>query len=202
MSIWPGKYVIGLTGNIATGKSEVRRMLEGLGAYGIDADLLAHHAIAKGEPAYQAVLAEFGSTILTPDGQIERTRLGQIVFSDPATLSRLEAIIHPEVRKKVDALIRQTQAAVIVIEAIKLLEAGYAPLCDAIWVTAAAYDLQLQRLMEQRKMSEELARQRIAAQTSQALKIAAAQVVIYNEKSLEDTWQQVFTQWQKISHLE
>jgi dephospho-CoA kinase len=79
MSAWPGKYVIGLTGNIATGKSVVRKMLEHLGAYGIDADALAHRAIAKDAPGYQPVLDTFGSWILTPEGQIDRTKLGRIV---------------------------------------------------------------------------------------------------------------------------
>ena len=82
MSAWPGKYVIGLTGNIATGKSVVRKMLEHLGAYGIDADALSHCAIAKDAPGYQPVVDAFGSWILNPEGQIDRTRLGKIVFSD------------------------------------------------------------------------------------------------------------------------
>jgi dephospho-CoA kinase len=80
MSAWPGKYVIGLTGNIATGKSVVRKMLEHLGAYGIDADALAHRAIANDAPGFQPVLDIFGSWVLAADGQIDRTRLAKIVF--------------------------------------------------------------------------------------------------------------------------
>ena len=82
MSAWPGKFVIGLTGNIATGKSVVRRMLEHLGAYGIDADALGHRAIAKGAPGYQPVLDTFGSWILNSGGHIDRTKLGRVVFAD------------------------------------------------------------------------------------------------------------------------
>ncbi len=93
MSKWPEKFVIGLTGNIGTGKSVVRRMLEHLGAYGIDADALSHRAMAKGAPGYDPILNTFGTFILTPDGEIDRARLGRIVFADPQALSRLEA--HP-----------------------------------------------------------------------------------------------------------
>ena len=81
MSILPGKYVIGLTGNIATGKSVVRRMLEHLGAYTIDADALAHRVIAKGAPGYQPVLDKFGTWLLESDGQINRSKLGRLVFA-------------------------------------------------------------------------------------------------------------------------
>src|SRR5512147_1107703 len=95
MSAWPGKYVIGLTGNIATGKSVVRKMLEHLGAYGIDADALGHRAIALGSPGYRPVVDTFGKWILTPDGQVDRGRLGRIVFADPEALARLESIVHP-----------------------------------------------------------------------------------------------------------
>jgi dephospho-CoA kinase len=83
MSAWPGKYAIGLTGNIATGKSVVRKMLEHLGAYGIDADTLAHRTIAKGAPGYETVVETFGKWILAPDGNVDRARLARVVFSDP-----------------------------------------------------------------------------------------------------------------------
>ena len=87
MSNWPGKYVIGLTGNIATGKSAVRRMLEHLGAYGIDADALSHRAIAKGAPGYQKVIDAFGKWIVDSDGEIDRAKLGRLVFNDPEASS-------------------------------------------------------------------------------------------------------------------
>jgi dephospho-CoA kinase len=95
VSNWPGKYVIGLTGNIATGKSVVRRMLEHLGAYTIDADALSHRVISKGAPGYQPVLDKFGSWLLDKDGQINRNKLGHLVFADKDALQQLETIIHP-----------------------------------------------------------------------------------------------------------
>src|SRR5689334_1396917 len=107
---WPGKYVIGLTGNIATGKSVVRKMLEHLGAFGLDADALAHQAIAKGGPAYASVVKNFGDWLLTEAGEIDRTRLGKLVFTDPEALAKLEAIIHPLVGQALDFLIKRSQS--------------------------------------------------------------------------------------------
>lgn len=198
MSAWPGKYVIGLTGNIATGKSVVRQMLQQLGAFGIDADALAHQVIAKGEPAYQGVIDYFGPAILDQHGEIVRAQLAKIVFGDPAALARLEALIHPEVRKRVDTLVRRSKEDVVVIEAIKLIESGYPQWCDSIWVTIAPPEKQLERLTEQRGMSDALARQRIAAQSGQAEKIAAADIVIDNIGSLDDTRRQVQMNWQNL----
>ncbi len=197
MSAWPGKYVIGLTGNIATGKSVVRKMLEHLGAYGIDADALAHRAIAKDAPGYQPVLDTFGNWILTPEGQIDRTRLGRIVFSDSEALEKLEAIVHPLVRQAIDLLIRRAGQKIIVVEAIKLLEGPLRTACDNIWVTTAPMEVQLRRLRIKRGMSAEVARQRISAQPPQTQKIEAADVVIKNNGSFEAAWKQVLAAWQK-----
>jgi dephospho-CoA kinase len=192
---WVGKFVIGLTGNIGTGKSVVRKMLEHLGAYGIDADALGHRAIAKGAPGYQPVLDTFGRWILTSDGQVDRIKLGKVVFSDPQALSQLEAIVHPLVRQAIDLLVQRSSQRVVVIEAIKLLEAGLSTHCDSIWVTYAPPEIQAARLMENRRMSAEDARMRIIAQPPQEKKIAAAKVVIKNVGTLTDTWKQVSTEW-------
>ncbi len=198
MSAWPGKIVIGLTGNIATGKSVVRKMLEHLGAYGIDADALSHRAIAIGAPGYQKVIDTFGKWVLAPDGQIDRSKLAKVVFSDPAALQQLERIIHPLVRQAEDLLIRRTNKSVVVVEAIKLIESGFDRLCDQVWVTVAAEDVQLRRLMTKRGLSREAALQRILAQPPQEEKIKRADVVIRNDKSFEDTWQQVVKAWKEL----
>ena len=105
MSNWPGKIILGLTGNIATGKSVVRRMLEHLGAYTIDADALAHRVISKGAPGYQPVLDKFGTWLLDKDGQIDRVKLGKLVFADGQALAQLEDIVHPYVGQAVDMLL-------------------------------------------------------------------------------------------------
>jgi len=198
MSAWPGKSVIGLTGNIATGKSVVRNMLEHLGAYGIDADALAHRAIAKGSPGYQPVLETFGTWILAPNGQIDRAKLAGVVFANSEAIQRLEAIIHPLVGQAVDIHIRRSRQNVIVVEAIKLLESGMANRCDYIWVTYAPPELQLTRLMQKRNMSEATACQRIEVQPPQEMKVAIADVVIRNDGSFENTWEQVTAAWNKL----
>ena len=199
MGKWSGKTVIGLTGNIGTGKSVVRKMLEHQGAYGIDADQLSHRAMAKGAPGYKPVVEMFGRWVVAADGQIDRARLGKIVFSDPAALAELEKIIHPLVNQAVDMLVQRTSQPVIVIEAIKLLESDLRAACDSVWVTAAPPDVQLKRLMQARGMSEAEARQRITAQPPQAQKTALAQVVIQNAGTFTETWKQVSAAYQKIS---
>lgn len=198
MSAWSGKFVIGLTGNIATGKSIVRQMLQDLGAFGIDADALAHQVIAKGTPAYWQAIEEFGSAILDHDGEIVRSMLAKIVFSDPVALARLEAMIHPQVRSLVDTLVRGAVEHVVVIEAIKLIEAGYPQRCDSIWVTVAPIEVQLDRLIVQRGMTEEHARQRISAQPPQEEKIAYADVIINNIGSIDNTRRQVQRSWANL----
>jgi dephospho-CoA kinase len=196
---WPGKFVIGLTGNIATGKSVVRRMLEHLGAYTIDADALSHRAIAKGSPGYQPVVDAFGKFILDSKGEIDRAKLGRVVFNDPEALKILEEIIHPLVEQASDLMIRRANQHIIVIEAIKLLEGKLAGQCDSIWTSTAPEAIQKNRLMKRRGMSEQQAIQRIQAQPRQELKIAAASVVIHNDESFEDTWKQVVEAWKVIS---
>jgi dephospho-CoA kinase len=198
MKHWPGKFVIGLTGNIATGKSVVRKMFEHLGAYGIDADALTHRAIAKGAPGYKPVVEMFGKWVLGPDEQVDRARLGMIVFSDPVALAKLESIVHPLVREAVDVLVQRSKQRVIVVEAIKLLGSPLREKCDRIVVAYAPEAIQQQRLIEKRKLSPEAARQRIAVQAPQREKISAADVVIRNDGTYEDTWYQVSGAWQEF----
>lgn len=198
MSGWPGKYVIGLTGNIATGKSVVRRMLEHLGAFGIDADVLAHRAIAPGAPGYQPVIDLFGKWIIAENGQIDRSRLARIVFNDQQALIRLEKIVHPLVEEAVDLLVRRSKHKVIVIEAIKLFEGELFNLCDCVWVTYSPEKIQVERLLRKRGMIEETAIQRIQAQPPQKEKVDKADQVIVNDGTYEETWQQVYTAWKKL----
>jgi len=198
MSAWPEKFVIGLTGNIATGKSVVRRMLEHIGAFGIDADMLSNRAIQKGAPGYQAVIDVFGRFIVDESGQIDRSRLGQLVFSDPEALLMLESIVHPLVREAVDVLVRKSKNSVVVVEAIKLLESPIYQACDVIWVTTSEPSRQLKRLQDSRGMLKEEAEMRMAAQSGQEDKVAKADTVIFNNGSIESTWEQVRAAWKLL----
>ncbi|HSD83239.1 MAG TPA: dephospho-CoA kinase [Anaerolineae bacterium] len=194
------KYLIGLTGNIATGKSTVAQMLADLGATVIDADALVHELQRKGMPVYQAIVAAFGSGILDRAGEIDRKALGSIVFNDPAQLRVLESIVHPAVLIESGQRLASAPTPVVVYEAIKLIEAGRADMCDALWVITARSEVQLQRLMRDRHLSEVDARQRIEAQPPQSEKIKQATVVIDNSGSLEATHRQVTTAFEAIEH--
>jgi dephospho-CoA kinase len=170
-------------------------MLEHLGAYTIDADALSHRVISKGAPGYQPVLDKFGSWLLDQDGQINRSKLGHLVFADQDALKQLEDIIHPYVLQAIDILTRRASQSVIVIEAIKLLESNLHSQCDAVWVTDAPQHVQVERLMRKRGMSQEDATQRVNAQTAQKEKLSSANVVITNKGSYDDLWKQVSEAW-------
>ncbi len=195
---WKDKTIIGLTGNIATGKSVVRKMLEQLGAYGIDADALGHRAMLPDAPGYHPVIDAFGKWIVAADGTIDRARLGKIVFNDIDALTELETIIHPLVFQAIDYLIRKAKQHVIVIEAIKLIESGIAKECDSVWVTTVSPDIQMHRLVQNRGMKVSEARQRINAQNPQSEKTQVADVVINNSGSFTETYDQVVIAWKKI----
>ena len=198
MSNWTGKFVIGLTGNIATGKSVVRRMLEHLGAYTIDADALTHRAYAKGAPGYQLVVDNFGKWLINKDGEIDRSKLGNLVFNNPEALAQLESIAHPLVRQATEILIKRSIQPVIVIEAIKLLEGDLRNVCDSIWVTNAPEEVQVERLMRKRSMSREQATERAHMQSAQSAKVAVANIVITNTGSYDTLWKQVSAAWKEI----
>jgi dephospho-CoA kinase len=191
-------YRIGLTGNIATGKTTVGRMLEALGAKRIDADQVSRAVMSPEGGAYPSVVAAFGPDILTPSGAIDRQALGSIVFSDPAALKKLESLVHPAVIGRVDEQIAATKARVVVVEAIKLLESGMAEAYDAIWVTTCPEAVQRRRLMRYRGLSREATLTRIAAQPPQAEKLARADVVIRTDSTLEATRMQVEAAWRAL----
>jgi dephospho-CoA kinase len=199
VSKWPGKYIIGLTGNIATGKSVVRRMLEHLGAYTIDADALAHRAIAKDAPGYNPVLETFGKWILDSSGQINRSKLGGLVFRDPEALEKLENIVHPLVGQAIEILVQRASQRVVVIEAIKLIESELRTVCDSIWVTYAPEEVQIERLMRKRNLSRDEAVERIHSQGAQSEKIERANIVVRNTSSYDELWKQVTTAWKQVS---
>jgi dephospho-CoA kinase len=193
MSAWPGKYVIGLTGNIGTGKSVTRKMLEHLGAYGIDADALAHRAIAPDAPGYQPVIAALETGCWPRMGRSTGAGSGEWCFRPEASRRKRSC---PLVRQAVDALAACSPAGDR-HRSHQIARGSLRRACDAIWVTTTSPEVQLARLVEKRALSVENAQQRIAAQPPQSQKLAAADVVIRNEGTFEQTWQQVQAAWKK-----
>lgn len=191
--------VVGLTGNIATGKSTVSAYLHGKGAYVVDADKVAHQVMEPGEAAFDAIVDVFGSEILAGDGRIDRAKLAAIVFNDAHMLGRLEQIVHPAVFSAVYNEIERNAPAVVVLEAVKLLEAGStATLCDEIWVVVAEPEEQIRRAEANRGMPASETKRRMSMQSPQASKMNQADVVIYNDGSLAELYEQLDRLWLEL----
>src|SRR5215212_8536401 len=177
-------YRIGLTGNIACGKSTVGRLLVERGAEYVDADRLVHALMEPGTPENEAVVARFGPEVRASDGTIDRRALGAVVWSDPAAFKALEAILHPGVRAEVRRRLVATTAPAIIIDAIKLIEGGLYKEMDAVWVVTCPRAEQVRRLVETRGLTDAEAEARIGAQGPQEEKVRHATVVINNQGSL------------------
>jgi dephospho-CoA kinase len=194
-------FIIGLTGNIATGKSQVGQFLGELGALVIDADQVAHQAMEPGAPAYQAVVDAFGPEILAGNrntgAPIDRHVLGGIVFRDPVALRRLEAAVHPAVIAEVNRQILAATESVVVVEAIKLIEAGMHHDYNALWVVTAPRSLQIERLMSSRGFSEDEAALRVDSQPPQGEKAALADWVIVNDGNMDMLRGEVLGAWRE-----
>ena len=192
------RYVIGLTGNIGSGKSVVAKMLAALGAEVIDADLVAREVLSAGSPELDAVVRRFGEEVLRDDGSLNRPALAQIVFNDARALADLEAIVHPATRKRILRQLGESTADVAVIEAIKLLEGPLVEHVDAVWVVTAPAETRIQRLVEQRGLARSDARQRVEAQNPEEDKVGRADIVLHNDGSLEELLEQVHRAWREL----
>lgn len=178
---------VGLTGGVASGKSTVSAILAELGAVVIDADALAREVVARGTPGLDAVAAEFGPSLLTPEGDLDRPAMGRLVFGDEAARRRLEAIVHPLVIRRMAELEAAAGEDDVVVHDIPLLaEGGRADTFDAVVVVDAPRDLQVQRMLSERGWTREDAESRIAAQATREERRAVATHVIDNNGSLED----------------
>jgi len=178
--------VIGLTGNIGCGKSTVARMLRDEGVATVDADVVAREIRHNDAEARAAIERRFGT--------YDAAKLSAVVFSDPDALRDLEAILHPRVRGAINtrlAELDQGDVEVAAIEAIKLIESPLAALCDSVWVVRCEEADAIRRLAESRGMDEDAARSRLASQSSQDEKIAAADIVIDGSAPVEETRRQV-----------
>lgn len=198
----PVLLVIGLTGNIASGKSEVARVLADLGAHVIDADQLAREAVQPGTPALQAIVARWGEAVLLPDGSLDRAALRRIVFTDHAARSALNEIVHPEVRRRRNialAAARAKGARVVIADIPLLFEAGLERDVDAIVLVDAPESMRLDRLVRLRGLPEDEARRMMAAQMPSAEKRPRAHHVIDNTGTLEDLRVQTEALWAALA---
>ena len=192
--------LVGLTGGIGSGKSTVAGMLEGLGAVVFDADVLAREAVAPGTPGHDRVVERFGPNVLLPGGDLDREALASIVFADPAARRELEAIVHPEVRRLFAEGCERYDAtdAVVVFSAPLLVETGMHTAFDVLVVVTVPVEIQIERLMRDRAMSESAVRARIAAQLPLEAKAEAADVIVDNEGSIEELRGQVERLWSDL----
>jgi dephospho-CoA kinase len=194
--------VIGLTGGIGSGKSTVAGLLAEFGAKVIDADKIIHEVYAPGTEGLKEVVEAFGEDILTERGEIDRKKLGAKVFNNPEALAVLNRIIHPRGLDLVRTRLREFReqgTAVVILEVILLVEAGWDKLVDEIWVTAVSEDVVIERLQKSRGLSRDEILARIHSQTSNEERIRHADVVIYNDDGYEALKEAVAANWKHIS---
>ena len=193
--------VIGLTGGIGSGKSTVSQFLAELGAVVLNADEVGHETFRLDTEIWRKVVAAFGRQIVTPDGNIDRKKLGNIVFGNPESLSRLNQIMHPRIYAQVKAQLeeyRRQGMRVVVLEAPLLLEAGWTPLVDEVWVTTASEATVLKRLEERSGMSQAESLTRIRSQLPNEERIKHANVVINTDCDLDELRSKVKELWQRL----
>jgi dephospho-CoA kinase len=181
---------IGLTGGIGSGKSTITKILADLGAPIIDADKVGHAIYAPGGPAYDDMIAAFGTGILADDRTIDRRKLGPIVFADPAALKRLNSIVHPKMfarmREMIDAMRAGGEAKPIVVEAAILIEANWLPLFNEVWLVVASRERVIERVERDRGLAREQTEARIKAQLSDDERRKHAAIVIANDGTIDD----------------
>lgn len=191
---------VGLTGGIGSGKSEVSRLLRELGAVVVDSDVLAREIVAAGTPGFAEVVAEFGPEVVGPDGELDRARLGGIVFADPARRRALEGIVHPRVRQRADRIAAAAPPDAVVVNDVPLLvEAGLQGAYDVVVVVDVPPEAQRDRLVRLRGMAAADADRRIAAQATRSERLAVGDLVVDNSGNLDELRDQVATLWADLS---
>ncbi|MFW6174417.1 MAG: dephospho-CoA kinase [Chloroflexota bacterium] len=192
---------IGLTGGIGSGKSEASRILEALGARVVNADSIGHQVYRQGEPAWHEVVETFGREVLKDNGDVDRGKLGEIVFARPDRMDALTDIVWPRIREKLQHTIATArtsgQRMPLVVEAAVLFEAGWDDLFDEVWVIAAPREAVFERLTAGKGMSADAAEARIDAQMPVEEKTARADVIVRNDGSLEDLRAEITGLWQE-----
>jgi dephospho-CoA kinase len=193
--------VIGVTGNLGTGKTTVSQMLVELGARHIEADEVGHELLQHDKMARRQIVAAFGKSILNASGEIDREKLARLVFDDKAALARLNRITHPRILRLVKRKIEEyhkASAGVVVVEAALLIEAGWRSQVDQLWVTTAPEGTIVARLMKSRGMTEEQILDRLRAQMPQEEKARQADVVINTDCPIGELKARVKELWQRL----
>ena len=193
--------VIGLTGGIGSGKSTVSRYLAELGAVIIDADKLGHEVYLPDTDTWRELVKTFGKEILAPDNQIDRKKLGTIVFSNPEKLKRLNAIVHPRMfeiaKQRIDDG-RHKGTKVVILDAPILFETNWTPLVEEVWVVVANEVNVIKRAVVRTGLTEEQVRSRIGSQMSNEERVKRAQVVIHNDGTAEELHKKVKELWKQL----
>ncbi len=192
--------IIGITGNIACGKTAVGHMLLDLGAERyIDADAVVHKLYLAGKPIAVKLAEAFGPRVVAPDGSVDRKALGAIVFQDAEAMRRLEVIVHPAVSEALaNELASVSPSGIVVIDAVKLLEGGSGKFCQSKWMVVCSEEQEFARLVARNQFSAEEAWARIHAQASVADRLPLVDEVIDNSGSLEDTRKQVAAAYERF----
>lgn len=182
-------FTIGLTGGIGSGKSAVRDFLKAKGASVIDADTIGQEMYVTGSTAWQKVIDEFGKDMLLPDGRIDRKKLGELVFADPKALGKLNLILHPlmylDMKNKLEEM-RGKGVQIAVLEAAILIEAGWKPLVDEVWLVIAPVSEVEKRLAARSGMTAQQVKARVSSQMSDVDRRRYSDVVIENNSTLEN----------------
>jgi dephospho-CoA kinase len=197
--------LVGLTGNIASGKSTVSRMFAERGATIVDSDVLARRAVEPGTPVHGRIVARWGAAVLDRDGRLDRAALRRIVFSDPDEREQLNAIVHPEVERMREAIVRAAERRgdrVVVCDIPLLFEKQLADRFDRVVLVDAPRAVRLERLLRERGLDEAEAQGMIAAQMPAELKRARADLVIDNGGTLEELERQVAAAWAALEEAE
>jgi dephospho-CoA kinase len=195
----PSPFVIGLTGPIASGKSTVAELLRLRGAEVIDADRVYRSLLAPGSALWRRIVERFGSAIVRPDNEIDRAALAEMVFADPEALADLDRITHPAVVEEIRTRIAKTGVPLVVLEAVKLVQAGLASEVDALWFITADPETRLRRLMSRSGLDEASARARIAAAPDTVPEGVVVDATIDSSGDLESTASAVDEAWRAVS---
>ena len=197
-------YIIGLTGSIASGKSTVSRILADCGAPIVDADLIARAVAERGEIGWQKIVEAFGKDVLQSDGQLDRAKVGEMIFRDAAKRAELDRIMHPIILERMEAEIAEYKKqgrSIVILDVPLLLELGWQDKVSAVWLVAVSPDTQKRRLMVRNSLTEDQAAVRIASQMSIEEKCRYADIIINNDGTLEETDRAVREKWNEIKRI-